>query len=54
MQLGLQVEDQQKPGASWLGWEVVGCKSFSAGVGSEVWSNEPAPTGGLGKGAIRG
>lgn len=40
--------------ASWLGWEVVGCKSFRAGVGSEVWSNEPAPTGGLGKGAIRG
>lgn len=22
--------------ASWLGWEVVGCKSFRAGVGCEV------------------
>lgn len=62
MQLGLQIGDQQKPGAgpfwlvvaSWLGWKVVGCKSFRAGVGCEVWSNEPAPIGGLGKGAIRG
>ena len=40
--------------ASWLGWEVVGCKSFRVGVACEVWSNELAPTGGLGKGAIRG
>lgn len=44
MQLGLQVEDRQKPGAG----------PFGVGVACEVWSNELAPTGGLGKGAIRG
>ena len=33
---------------------LLGANLFRAGIGCEVWSNEPALTGGPGKGAIRG
>lgn len=62
MQLGLQVEDQQKPGAGpfgwwWLhGWDGRLLGANLLGLELEVRSGPMSqlPTGGLGKGAIRG